>query len=210
MVAIHTSPLLSLGETADFLLTRVAARVAVPFFLMTSGFFLLPGLPAHGGFTNRQRQALGRFFRRTALLWGAALLLYLPLNLYGGKLSANAPGEPLRYFLLEGGFYHLWYLPAALLGMALCLALLRLGRTAALGAAGALYLVGVFGDSWWGVAAKLPRCGRSTTACWAFLARPATACFSRRSFCCWAAGWPGGAGPAGGRLPPGWRWRWAA
>lgn len=156
VVAIHTSPLLSLGETADFLLTRVAARVAVPFFLMTSGFFLLPGLPAHGGFTNRQRQALGRFFRRTALLWGAALLLYLPLNLYGGKLSANAPGEPLRYFLLEGGFYHLWYLPAALLGMALCLALLRLGRTAALGAAGALYLVGVFGDSWWGVAAKLP------------------------------------------------------
>ena len=43
VVAIHTSPLLSLGETADFLLTRVAARVAVPFFLMTSGFFLLPG-----------------------------------------------------------------------------------------------------------------------------------------------------------------------
>ena len=81
VVAIHTSPLLSLGETADFLLTRVAARVAVPFFLMTSGFFLLPGLPAHGGFTTRQRQALGRFFRRTALLWGAALLLYLPLNL---------------------------------------------------------------------------------------------------------------------------------
>ena len=43
IVAIHTSPLASYSETGDFILTRVIARVAVPFFLMTSGFFLLGG-----------------------------------------------------------------------------------------------------------------------------------------------------------------------
>lgn len=32
IVAIHTSPLASLSETGDFMLTRIIARVAVPFF----------------------------------------------------------------------------------------------------------------------------------------------------------------------------------
>ena len=41
IVAIHTSPLASFSETGDFILTRVIARVAVPFFLMTTGFFCL-------------------------------------------------------------------------------------------------------------------------------------------------------------------------
>lgn len=39
IIAIHTSPFVSFSETGDFILTRVVARVAVPFFLMTSGFF---------------------------------------------------------------------------------------------------------------------------------------------------------------------------
>ena len=34
VVAIHTSPLWSVSELADFALSRVLARVAVPFFFM--------------------------------------------------------------------------------------------------------------------------------------------------------------------------------
>ena len=41
VVAIHTSPLASLSEGADFFLTRVLARVAVPFFFMVTGQFVL-------------------------------------------------------------------------------------------------------------------------------------------------------------------------
>lgn len=33
IVAIHTSPLATYNETGDFILTRIVARVAVPFFL---------------------------------------------------------------------------------------------------------------------------------------------------------------------------------
>lgn len=32
IIAIHTSPLGSFSETGDFMLTRIIARVAVPFF----------------------------------------------------------------------------------------------------------------------------------------------------------------------------------
>ena len=41
IVAIHTSPLMSYSQTGDFIFTRIIARVAVPFFLMTSGYFLI-------------------------------------------------------------------------------------------------------------------------------------------------------------------------
>lgn len=44
VVAIHTSPLSSFSANADFLLTRVLARTAVPFFLMVTGYFLLPNI----------------------------------------------------------------------------------------------------------------------------------------------------------------------
>ena len=41
IIAIHTSPLGSFSAVGDFVLTRVIARVAVPFFFMTSGFFMI-------------------------------------------------------------------------------------------------------------------------------------------------------------------------
>lgn len=44
IVTIHTGPLGSYTEIGDFLLTRVIARVAVPFFFMATGFFLVPRL----------------------------------------------------------------------------------------------------------------------------------------------------------------------
>ena len=40
VAAIHTSPLSNYTDLGDFLLTRVLGRVAVPFFLMVSGYFL--------------------------------------------------------------------------------------------------------------------------------------------------------------------------
>ena len=43
VVAIHTSPLASFHGEADFVLTRIIARTAVPFFLMVTGYFTLSG-----------------------------------------------------------------------------------------------------------------------------------------------------------------------
>ena len=41
VIAIHTSPFLSWNETLDFLITFVICRLAVPFFLTCTGFFVL-------------------------------------------------------------------------------------------------------------------------------------------------------------------------
>ena len=41
VVAIHCSHHTTYSETADFILTRAVARVAVPFFFMVTGLFVL-------------------------------------------------------------------------------------------------------------------------------------------------------------------------
>lgn len=63
----------------------------------------------------------------------------------------------MRDAVLDGTFYHLWYLPAALLGVLVVCGLLRFLRPgAAAGVCGALYLAGLLGDSWYGLAKQLP------------------------------------------------------
>lgn len=42
VIMIHTSPLTFFSAEADFVLTRILARTAVPFFFMVTGFFVLP------------------------------------------------------------------------------------------------------------------------------------------------------------------------
>ena len=87
VVAIHTAPLSSVSEDADYLLTYCLGRVAVPFFLMTSGYFVLAPYiwnKAH------KKQSLRRFLIKNALLYFAVSLLYLPISLYSGNLPKHA------------------------------------------------------------------------------------------------------------------------
>lgn len=143
MVCNHTAPLSDIAPTADFFLTRVLARVVVPFFLMVSGYFL-----ARGRWRNT-----GRFLRKTLLTYLVAVVLYLPLNWYNGGYS---PLVWIKKLLADGTLYHLWYFPAVLLGVILARNLARLPRGRALAIAAALYLVGLGGDSYYGLVGQVP------------------------------------------------------
>lgn len=61
IITIHTSPLASFSVTGDFILTRIVARVAVPFFFMTSGFFLISRY-------SRDNDKLKKFVNKTACI----------------------------------------------------------------------------------------------------------------------------------------------
>ena len=60
VVMNHTSPLADMSAMADFWLTRVLARVAVPFFLMTTGYFL----------SRNHWAGVGRQLKKLCLLYG--------------------------------------------------------------------------------------------------------------------------------------------
>lgn len=154
VAAIHTSPLASFSVEADFVLTRVAARVAVPFFFMATGFFLLPQYLFGHSMDNRPLQ---RLLKKVFLLYGAAILLYLPVNLYAGQFEGFGIGGALRMICMDGTFYHLWYLPAVMWGTVLVRFLSRrLSWGVVTGVSLFLYMIGLFGDSYYGFAKQVP------------------------------------------------------
>lgn len=148
VVAIHTYPLLSISETADLMLTRVIGRLAVPFFFMLSGFFVLGPYSVRQDFIETMR--VKRFLMKNGWLYLGISLLYVPLALYSGWYSIKTSVfQALKLILFDGTFYHLWYLPAILIGMVLCCFLIKsLGFKRSLLIALALYSVGLMGDSY--------------------------------------------------------------
>ena len=157
VVCIHTAPLAFFSAAADFAL-KTLARLAVPFFFTATGFFLLGELVRPGLRPRTLSPGVRRFLKKTGVLYAACTVLYLPVTLYAGNFPVeNVLGELVRDAVLDGTFYHLWYLPAALLGVLVVCGLLRFLRPgAAAGVCGALYLAGLLGDSWYGLAKQLP------------------------------------------------------
>ena len=142
VMAIHTSPLASFSEEADFIFTRVIARTAVPFFFMVTGYFLLPQYLFR---RSMDRRPLLQSIKKHVLLYVAAILLYLPVNLYVGHFDEMSVGSFFRMLFVDGSFYHLWYLPAASLGIVIVWFLgIRLPFGALAGISVVLYAVGLF------------------------------------------------------------------
>ncbi len=143
VITIHTSPLSDVAPNADFFLTRVLARLAVPYFFMLTGYFLEKG----------KWQRVKHTLCKTVALYAVCVILYLPLNIYTGDFSdwpSFPTGRLIKDLLVDGTWYHLWYLPAILLGVPVAMGLRRMGWKTAIAGAGVLYLIGLFGDSYYG------------------------------------------------------------
>lgn len=112
VIACHTSPLAGVSLVGNLILTRIVARVAVPFFWMATGFFTIFRY-------HRDNRRLKGFMKKIGTIYAAAVLLYLPLNIYQDYFNRpNLLPNLLRGLVFDGTVYHLWYLPAAMLGLA--------------------------------------------------------------------------------------------
>ena len=153
VITIHTSPLAGISETGDFILTRIVARVAVPFFFVTSGFFLISRY-------NYQIGKLSSFVKKTAQIYGIAIMVYIPINFYNGYFSMeNLLPNIIKDIVFDGTLYHLWYLPASIMGGVIAWYLVKeLDYKKAFAVAAVLYLIGLFGDSYYGVIGNISVC----------------------------------------------------
>ncbi len=153
VITIHIGPLMSISPASDYILTGIFARLGVPIFFMASGFFFFRQIE-EGQWNWR---AWRRFMARIGALYGIGILLYAPLNLYSGHFDKPWSGYSIVRELLWGGtFYHLWYLPAMMLGLTLVYALRTwIANRYVLTVAAVLYGIALLGDSYYGLSLEL-------------------------------------------------------
>lgn len=152
VIAIHTAPFASVAPLLDVLITYGLARTAVPFFFMTTGYFVLGSVGKDGPAASRPYR---QFLKKTCLLYGGAVLLYVPVMWYAQKMPSSIP-ELLKMLVFDGTFYHLWYFPALLVGSVVTVELLtHVSRKTAAAVTGLLYVIGLLGDSYYGLTAAV-------------------------------------------------------
>lgn len=141
VIAIHIVPFASIEPRLDAVLTYGLCQIAVPFFLMTTGYFVLgPYWKSSFSESEKYRQ----FLKKIGVLYAGAILLYAPFVWYAKKWPKNIL-DFLKLLLFDGTFYHLWYFPALLLGSVVVIILLRhLLWKKTFVITGILYLIGVF------------------------------------------------------------------
>jgi len=151
VIAIHTSPFTTYSEMGDFIFTRIICRIAVPFFLITSGFFLI----SNYAYNNEKLEI---FVKKTALIYGISIVLYLPLNVYRHDFAVDYLfPNIIKDLVFDGTIYHLWYLPASILGAVTAWFLVRkTGFQTVFLITLLLYILGLLGDSYYGIIEEIP------------------------------------------------------
>ena len=128
VVCVHTGPLLSINEEMNFFLVQVLARCAVPFFFLSSAFFFFKKIDRSKDLDEDCNiHALRKYLfhlGRMYLFWS---LVYFSIQIViwiAGGFTMHSFLLYVRDFFFRGSYYHLWFLPALMLGVFLVYTLL--------------------------------------------------------------------------------------
>ncbi|MED0962250.1 acyltransferase family protein [Bacillus paramycoides] len=154
VIAVHTDPLFHYSQDGNYFLVSVLARIAVPFFFVTSGFFFASKVRINYSFKEDLPQVIPVISRLIKLyvIW---TLIYFPLQM----LIWVKSGESWRYWLVylqkaffEGSYYTLWYLSALIFAMAFSFVLFKLCKPKiVLGITLMLFVCGTFMQSYFDI-----------------------------------------------------------
>ena len=110
IVAIHIYPLSSFNEILDYMITRVLFRIAVPFFLMITGYYILTK-------SIKDINILKNYTKKIIKLYLISIVIFLPINFYNHYFTNNNIYTILKDIFVNGTFYHLWYFPSLIMGI---------------------------------------------------------------------------------------------
>ncbi len=149
VITVHTNPLSNINVLLNYGLVQYVARLAVPFFFVSSGYFCFRKTQLDN-FDLKIPIAYAKKVFFLYLFWSA---IYLPQVCY--KVYNNENGivygilDNLKTFVFTG-YHHLWYLLATAIAVTLIAVALykkiRLNQVLIVGCI--LYIIGVFGQSY--------------------------------------------------------------
>lgn len=153
VVCIHTYPFYEISKTFNLFWLSTICRLAVPFFFVTSAFFFFKKWNQEGVNSN---ELLLKYLKRLAKLYIVWTILYIPYSIWDrwdGGFSFISLLSYIRDFLINGSYYHLWFLPALMLSVALVSYIyqkkgLKFVLKVSLGLYIFGYLVNIYGPIW--------------------------------------------------------------
>lgn len=115
VLIVHTSPLLPYSESVNFVVNNIIGRFAVPFFFISSGFFVSLKSREDPTYFKKYIFALIKLY----LFWS---ILYIPFGFQWIERNIDIPYYLYPIALLLGIFYigtyyHLWYMPALIFSL---------------------------------------------------------------------------------------------
>jgi len=145
IIMVHTFPLEMINANLSFLLSEVFCRIAVPLFLMITGYFIIKK-------SLKDKKVLIDYTKRILIYYIISVIIYLPINVYNGVLSNLTFLGLLKGLFITGTFYHLWYFPALILGIWITYFILKhMDEKRASIIFVILFMIGLLGDSYFGL-----------------------------------------------------------
>lgn len=145
IVAIHVSPFEKINPEFDFFLTRIFSRMAVPLFLMITGYYILDK-------SQNNINILKNYTKKILKIYFFCIIIYIPVNIYMGDFTNINLIKIIKDIFINGTLYHLWYFPALIIGIWIVYFLIKkLNHGQALIIIVILYLIGILGDSYYGI-----------------------------------------------------------
>lgn len=151
VITVHTNPLASFFEEANWMLVNIIARLAVYFYFVASAYLFFRGIEFKNDKivkTKENRQKLKKYVIRTTTLYLIWTIIYMILDLpnwyAGGYLTIkNFIGYGIAS-VLNTSYYHLWFLLSLIYAIPLMYAMLRVvPRKIVVGLAVCMYIAGL-------------------------------------------------------------------
>jgi len=141
VLVIHFRPLSDYNSIIDFSSAQIVARIAVPFFFISSGYFL--------GVNGLSKQTIIKSLKKNLRLYLIWTLVYLPISFIFYMPIYN---NILINLTVIGFYYHLWFIPALIFSIiAIYLLSHYLKPLSITLIAFIFFFIGVFGDAYHGV-----------------------------------------------------------
>ena len=149
IVAIHVYPFSSFNSNLDYMITRVLFRIAVPLFLMITGYYILAK-------SIKDIYILKNYTKKILKLYLISIVIFLPINFYNHYFTNNNIFIILKDILINGTFYHLWYFPSLIMGIWLSYFLIKkMNEKIVPIILILLFIIGLFGDNYYGLISNI-------------------------------------------------------
>lgn len=135
IVSIHSSPFEDYSATFNYYFENVFARIAVCLFFVITGYYFFKGIDFENGKIKKSKENKQRLFKYVSrililyVVWSLIYLVWMIPEWYNtGWLSLMAFIDFGISFLLNSGYYHLWFLLGLIYAIPIMYFLLRFIR----------------------------------------------------------------------------------